>query len=153
MTERHWHPARLDAVDEHALTLWFTRPEHCQRCQAGQGCGAGLFAQLLTVGQLKAVTVAREQVETALTLQPGQWVRVGVSSQDLTRSALWMYGAPLLAFMAVLWALPRAWPEALSLVLALLAGVAMLSWGRRRSRSGLHLCIAALNSAAVEPNV
>jgi len=151
VTEMQWHPARVTTIDDHQLTLMFARPEQCQRCQAGQGCGAGLLARLFASARPSAVTVPRDQVRSEQVVQGGDWVRVGVPSALLARAAVTLYGLPLLAFVAILVVAPESWHEGATLTLALLAAATTVILGRQRRTNHWTVRIEALNLSAFNP--
>lgn len=155
MTEMHWHPARVCSSDAQALTLMFERPEHCQRCQAGHGCGAGLWARLFVSTQPTTMTVPRRYLQgdhgTDQAFVDGDWVRVGVPSNVLARAALSVYGWPLLVFVATLALAPREWPEGGVLVLAIFAAVAAVAFSRRRRSSAWAMHIEGLKAPPIKP--
>lgn len=89
-----WQLARVVALDDKRLTLAFSAPEHCRRCMQGQGCGAGVFARLLSRRE------TRVSLPAELPVSPGQWLRVGCEPVQLARAAAVYYGLPLLGFLA-----------------------------------------------------
>lgn len=65
-------------------------PQSCPRCAAGEGCGGGVLARL--------VSRRHPEVETRGTLAglcAGDGVIVGIDEGALLRASLWAYGAPL----------------------------------------------------------
>lgn len=155
MAEMHWHPARVCRSDTQSLTLMFERPEHCQRCQAGQGCGAGLWARLFVSTQPTTMTVPRQHLhghqDAQQTFVDGDWVRVGVPSTVLARAAFSVYGWPLLVFVATLLVAPRDWPEVGVLALAVLAAMAAVIFSRRRRSGAWMMRIEGLKASPTKP--
>lgn len=94
MPDLNWQLAQVMNVRPGRVRLRFGKPDFCQRCQRGEGCGAGVFAALF----------ARRSTEIEVDLdsapEPGEWVRVGVAHRTLAIGALLTYGLPLLAFVA-----------------------------------------------------
>lgn len=88
-----WQPARVVACDAKHLTLVFSRPESCQRCARGEGCGTGVFAHLFSRRKTRVVLPAKIAVSS------GDWVRVGLEPRDLAMSAGLHYGLPLVGFL------------------------------------------------------
>ena len=66
----------------------------CPACDAGKGCGAGIFGRLL---QRRPIEL---QVDNPRSAQPGQGVLLGIPDGTFLRLVFRMYGAPLLAGLA-----------------------------------------------------
>jgi len=109
----------------------------CAACAAGHGCGAGLFSRLL----LSSPQLF--QLNSDLTLVPGDQVLLQAAQPDVDRMAMLWYGLPLLLMLLTAslmqWALTLAqWPGRpwvdLAVLLALLGGLAAGWWlAARRS--------------------
>lgn len=130
MAGLNWQVAEVLYSDGKRVRLRFSRPEFCQRCQRGQGCGAGVFSRLF-------VPRASEiEIECAHRLTAGQWVRVGFAHRTLAQAAAVTYGLPLMAFVAG--ALPahwlvstEGWRDLWALTGGLVAAAIVLSLGKR----------------------
>lgn len=101
MTSVAWQPAEVLESGEEWTRLRFSRPDLCQRCRQGNGCGAGVFGALFP---RRAVVV---EVRCGFKVGAGEWVRVGIPSRSLLLAALTVYGLPLAAF--IVGALPAHW--------------------------------------------
>lgn len=117
-----WQTARVEAGDRGRLTLTFSAPSACARCERGVGCGAGAFSGLLQR--------RHTQVEVAATLDVagGEWVRVGVAPRVLALAACLHYGLPLIGFLALAAVVhgltpDPAWRDVAALVGGLAGGV------------------------------
>lgn len=69
-------------------------PAHCEACEAGRGCGAGLFSRLVP-RQPRDVPAANPR-----DFPVGTPVVVGVEESDLLSGALNLYGRPLVGLIA-----------------------------------------------------
>jgi sigma-E factor negative regulatory protein RseC len=98
----------------------------CDGCNARKGCGS---AQLARLSRMPPVRLA---VDTSLSLNIGDRVRLGLRAADLTRASLLAYGVPLLFALAAaagleLWLASDAWSG-----LGFMAGLAVGAlWLRR----------------------
>ena len=139
-------PAHLDAVwqpgivtarrgDEYLIEM--DALEHCQRCLAGQGCGAGVFSQLF------ARNGARLTARSSEPLAIGERVRVGVSPNGILKASLALYAWPLALFLLTLIAVAPWWLDqglwggewAVLLLALLVAGSGIKVLGRLRFRA------------------
>lgn len=66
----------------------------CAACDAGRGCGAGLFGRLLQRGDTEVTVVNR------LGLAPGAPVTLGIAESDYLALVMALFGWPLLAALA-----------------------------------------------------
>jgi len=66
----------------------------CPACDAGKGCGAGLFGRLLNRSD------ARVLVNNAAQAKAGEVVVLGLDERDYLALVLRLYGAPLVAGLA-----------------------------------------------------
>lgn len=106
----------------------------CSACDAGEGCGAGLFGRLLRR------QVAELELPNTVNARAGDAVQVGIDEQQYVRLVAALYGAPLVAGLlgataAYVLAGGLASPGArdLSILLGgLLAAGLCLLWLRRR---------------------
>jgi len=69
----------------------------CPACDAGQGCGAGIFARLL---RRQAQEI---ELHNAIAARPGDTVRVGIPESAYLSLVLHAYGLPLLVGLAGAW--------------------------------------------------
>lgn len=69
----------------------------CSACDAGRGCGAGLFGKLLRRRPIEL------DLPLAEGLAEGQGVRIGISEAVFLRLVMQMYGWPLLAGLVGGW--------------------------------------------------
>jgi sigma-E factor negative regulatory protein RseC len=91
--DRLWQAATVVSASTGRVRVRFEPLSQCARCLRGDGCGAGVFAQLFT---RRSTTV---DLETRENWSPGQIVRVGVRAEALWQGALLLYGLPLLGFL------------------------------------------------------
>lgn len=119
----------------------------CPKCDAGEGCGAGVFGRLL---RRKPVILHAPNLIGA---RVGDTVQLGISDRQFLTLVFRLYGSPLLAALlgaaaghalAVTVGYERIGSDLLALVLAILAGAMALVWSRRRlkeftPRSAVHL--------------
>jgi len=127
--DRLWQSATVVASSPGRVRLRFEPLSQCARCMRGEGCGAGVFAQLFT---RRATTL---DLETREHWSPGQAVRVGVRADALSQGALLLYGLPLLGFLLGAIAGHRISPgsvlaDAAALVLGLILAVALARLSR-----------------------
>ncbi len=74
-------------------TIRVMPPSACERCAAGQGCGAGLFARLL---RSKATELS---LPVASGARVGQRVWLTLDERSLARQAWYWYGIPIISFL------------------------------------------------------
>ena len=115
----------------------------CPRCQAGQGCGAGIF----TAGQRRVtLTVPADE---GLSLRPGDAVQLSLPPGRLIRAVLLLYGLPLAALLLVCGiAYLTGQSEIATIALALIAlcaGFVAAGWSSRRDA-----CLSDLRPTASE---
>ncbi len=67
----------------------------CARCDAGEGCGGGVFGKLVQ-RRLEGLRLA----DAGLDLEPGQHAVLGLDDGVFLRVTLLTYGLPLLALLA-----------------------------------------------------
>lgn len=122
----------------------------CSACDAGEGCGAGLFGRLLDRVD------APLRVPNTLDAGPGQAVRLGLTERAFLELVFRLYGLPLclgiggavIAFFAVQPMVGRSgWiVDAAVLSGALIAG----GWGLRRSRRRLEQSFTRLSPVMLD---
>ncbi len=109
----------------------------CIRCDAGKGCGAGVFGRLL---KRKPAVVSLANTVSA---KPGQAVMVGIPETLFLRLAARFYLLPLLAgvagaavghYLSVLSGIAPAGSDAITLLCGLTAGTAVLGWNKTDTR-------------------
>lgn len=109
----------------------------CSACDAGKGCGAGLFGRLL---RKRPVVI---ELENGVAAGCGQAVMVGIPESVFLRLVTRLYLAPLLAaltgavlghFLAVHWSLGAVGDDLLTLAGALVAAAAAIYAVRRTGR-------------------
>ena len=88
------HSGRIVAVDDRHVRVCVTPRPGCARCEAGQGCGGGLFGRLVSRGESE-LTVRRPSGRVA----PGDAVRIGVPARSLVRASIVVYGLPLVGLL------------------------------------------------------
>ncbi len=132
-----WQPAVvvIDGRGKHWLK--FSSLNSCERCLAGQGCGAGVFSRLFSRRHARLPLPARAE------WRPGQRVRVGLSSRRLLTMALLLYGLPLVGFLVGVATfhfllLDHAWRDLAALLGGLMLAAlfclpARLGWGAGRN--------------------
>lgn len=133
--QRLWQNATVVSSPDGGLNLEF-EPAGCSRCDAGNGCGAGVFVRLFTRRRI------RLPLPAGCPARPGEPVRVGMPAALLNRIALRLYALPLAAF--VLGAVAghglapaaggAAFTDAAALVAGLVTGGATLAWQSVRTR-------------------
>ncbi|TDJ31921.1 MAG: hypothetical protein E2O56_06210 [Gammaproteobacteria bacterium] len=97
--------------------------QHCEACAAGRGCGAGLFARLLSS------RATRLEVPNDLDVATGDRVTIGVDERGLVRASLRLYGTFLMALVVGAaaghaLALSLGWPT--DPVSVMMAGIAVV---------------------------
>ncbi|MFN2169465.1 MAG: SoxR reducing system RseC family protein [Anaerolineae bacterium] len=151
---------RVLSADGHTVRVALGERAGCPACDAGRGCGAGLFGRLLRGG------TAVLELESSEVLDAGDPVLVGIPERRYLVLVAALYGLPLAAGLAGavagLW-LARLAPVAaflpqlanhplltdlLSLAVALLAALSSLAWvrgrlPRRMERLSLSLSLPA----------
>lgn len=149
---RLWQIGMIEQAGEDGrLIVRLEAVNHCARCLAGKGCGAGVFSRWFTRGDVEL------PVPPASGLTAGQRVRVGIEALDLVRAATWLYALPVVAF-AVATVIGHRLAEgpplqdALALLLGLSAGATMfaLTAGRRRQLADMHPAIEPAACPALE---
>ncbi len=65
----------------------------CARCEAGQGCGGGIFAKLFGDKQF------RMEISNSLLLKEGDNVVIGIPENSVTTASLWAYLLPLMGLL------------------------------------------------------
>lgn len=139
-----WQTARVVSIDSDRLTLVFSAPRNCQRCERGEGCGAGVFGRLFSRRETRVMLPA------SLAVACGDWVRVGLESRRLAAAAGVYYGLPLIGFLAGAIAAHVMMPSsAIRDPVALAAGLAgflLLSrFVARRAQPGLNPVVERLS--------
>ncbi len=85
---------RILSLQGSQATVLLGASSGCPACDAGKGCGAGIFGRLVV---RKPVSL---ELDNPLHLQPGLAVRVGISESFFLRLLLNLYLLPLLAGLA-----------------------------------------------------
>ena len=97
----------------------------CERCVAGQGCGAGLFARLL---RSKATELT---LPVAADARVGQRVWLTLDERLLARQAWYWYGLPIIGFLfgaaAPLWLWPQTGGDVITDGFSLLLGLILMA--------------------------
>jgi sigma-E factor negative regulatory protein RseC len=127
--ERLWQTATVVSSSPGRVRLRFDPLSRCARCMRGEGCGAGVFAQLF------ARRSSTLDLDTRECWSPGQVVRVGMRADAISRGALLLYGLPLLGFLGGAIAGHRISPDSVpadvsALLLALMFGGALIHFSR-----------------------
>jgi len=132
-----WQLAEVVEDDQGSRWARFSSLTACERCLAGEGCGAGVFSRLFSRHQ------ARLPLPPDSRLRPGQRIRVGISTSELLLMAFLLYGLPLIGFFigaAVFHVMfpDHAWRDLAALLGGLLAGAlsflpARQGWGVARN--------------------
>lgn len=113
------------------------RSSSCARCDAGKGCGAGVFGRLL---KRNPVTLDLDNTVNAL---PGQPVMVGIPETVFLRMVARLYLLPLLAglagaavghYLSVVGQLSPGGSDALTLLAGLVSGATVMAWKNRGDR-------------------
>lgn len=113
------------------------RSSSCVRCDAGKGCGAGVFGRLL---KRNPVTLDLDNTVNAL---PGQPVMVGIPETVFLRMVARLYLLPLLAglagaavghYLSVVGQLSPGGSDALTLLAGLVSGATVMAWKNRGDR-------------------
>jgi sigma-E factor negative regulatory protein RseC len=82
---------RVDAVEGGMAWVRVGGRSGCEACDAGRGCGAGVFARLLDSRE------ARVRVPNSLHCAPGDPVLLGLPERTFLALVLRLYGLPLAA--------------------------------------------------------
>ena len=109
----------------------------CPACDAGKGCGAGIFGRLLRDRKVDI------RVANSIRALNGQTVNLGISEEKFLRMVFALYAWPLLAgLMGIVLAFLAAGWLGLSDFLAdlsgLISGIAAAAWALFRSRKKLR---------------
>lgn len=81
----------MEAVDGGMAWVRVGSRSGCEACDAGQGCGAGVFVRLLDSRE------ARVRIENTLDCAPGDPVLLGLPERSYLALVLRLYGLPLAA--------------------------------------------------------
>ncbi len=130
-----WQVAEVLESDGGKVRLRFTRPEFCQRCRSGNGCGAGVFGALFSRRNAEVL------MPSELEFVSGQWVRVGISTGTLLLTAIAVYGLPVAGFAAGAlpahwWIEAPHWRDLFSLIGGIVLAVLAWQFGRSIVRFG-----------------
>lgn len=115
------------------LKVEIGRRSGCAVCDAGQGCGAGLFGKLLNQKPI------RLNLESSFEGKPGQAVTVGLPETLFLKWVWSLYGIPLLAglggaglamAMSIYLGLNGGWAD-----LLVLAGALLVAWPALKFRN------------------
>lgn len=130
--------ARVLRVDGNVAWVRCETQSGCARCAAGQGCGGGLFSRLLR-GRLQELPIATE-----ITVQPGDWVLIGLSTSAVQNASLLLYGCPLAGLLVGAISGSLVAPGDLVSLAGMAAGLASGLWLARR-------LAARLSGSALQP--
>lgn len=128
---------KVVAIEGNRLLVEIGARSGCQACDAGKGCGAGVFGRLL---KNRPVTVSVPQNDTAA---PGDPVEVGIAEQAYLYLVLRLYAFPLLAgligaaagFAVGQWLeMQGGWSDLLTLFAGLFSAGLVVLWNRRGLR-------------------
>ncbi len=86
---------RVDAIENGTAWVQVGGRSGCEACDAGRGCGAGVFARLLDSRE------ARVRVENTLDCAPGEPVLLGLPERSYLDLVLRLYGLPLIVGLLV----------------------------------------------------
>ncbi len=114
---------------EHGRAWVTCRPAACRACEEGRGCGAGVFAGLLSRSPSRFV------ISRVGGMKPGDRVVLGLDERRLLSAAWRLYGLPLAGLMAGALAGGAAGGAGndLAVLVGASAGLAIALWGARRS--------------------
>jgi len=76
------------------VTVRVGRVAACEACDAGKGCGAGIFGRLLRTRPI-AISVRND-----ISARAGQLVELGITDSRFLQLVLYLYGLPVLAGIA-----------------------------------------------------
>lgn len=88
-------------LDQQQFTVRVGR-SGCERCEAGHGCGAGLFNRLLAPGYFDItlpVTALAAELADDEAPQVGQWLSLWIDERLMLHLAFRVYGLTLCAFL------------------------------------------------------
>jgi sigma-E factor negative regulatory protein RseC len=124
---------RIVRIEGHRAWVEVGPGSGCSACDAGQGCGAGLFARLL---RRRPMTI---ELENAPDFDLGRAVILGIPELFFLRLVLRLYALPLFAGLVGAWACHQiseayGWSKGVTdlLTLAGLAGAAWATMARQR---------------------
>lgn len=141
--------ATVAACEDNGVWLTTTPVASCNACNVSDECGTGIVAKTMTSRQ------QRFFVPTALSLLPGEQVKIGMDEQNLIMAALMVYLLPLVLLL-VLSLLGNAVGLAEGWVMLLaLAGTAsgfMLArrYGQRQEKQSQIVILEVLPSIGVQ---
>lgn len=139
--------ARVCAQEPTSIWLDMAPVPGCERCARGEGCGGGIFHQLVRRGGGRLrVPVVGEQ------FQVGELVWLEVDDTALSHLSLWVWGLPLLGMLlvAVTWASLSGLPAALISIGIGLIVIALHRYGLRNSTLPLRVRRTSTLSADAE---
>ena len=125
------------AVSGHLASVRLGGNSGCPACDAGKGCGAGIFGRLL---QRKPTVLNLENVIDA---RVGQPVVVGLPESVFLRLVFHLYLLPLLAglagaalghYLSIQYGAGTSLTDGIALVGAVTAAAAAMAWNRKRGR-------------------
>lgn len=121
---------RVSRVTEDGRAWVTCRPAICRACEEGRGCGAGVFAGLLSRSE------SSFEIPRTSGLNSGDRVVLGLDERHLLSGAARLYGLPLAGLMtgALAGALAGGANSDPAVLAGALAGLAAALWGRRRTR-------------------
>jgi sigma-E factor negative regulatory protein RseC len=104
------------------------RPAACRACDEGRGCGAGVFAGLLSRAPSRVVLPRTNG------LNPGDRVIIGLDERRLLTASVRLYGCPLAGLLvgALLGALAGGAANDIAVLSGALAGLGLALWFVRR---------------------
>lgn len=114
--------ARVLRVSANTAWVHCESQSGCARCEAGEGCGGGLFSKLLR-GRLQALPVALPGA-LAGGLGSGDRVLVGLSARAVQTASLLLYGLPLAGLLAGAVGAHLAWGGDAAALAGAIAGLA-----------------------------
>lgn len=120
---------RISRVEE--ARAWVTcRPAACRACEEGRGCGAGVFAGLLSRSP------SRFAISGVKGVKPGDRVVIGLDERRLLSGAWRLYGLPLAGLMvgALAGGAAGGAGNDVAVLVGATTGLMIALWGARQAR-------------------
>ena len=144
-------PGQIISISADAAIISLQPVAACPRCAAGQGCGAGIFAQMRKGADADNGRLVRLHPAAVHGRHVGDRVCLELPESTLLQASLYAYGLPLLAMLMALGGSAMLLPHAPELLHLLTAGLGLaggLAYGRRWSAA--QTCLHRMQPVVVD---